>query len=48
MEERVRGLKGNIRISSAPGKGTEISVEMPLTAEDSQKTPVPTETAPGL
>src|SRR5262249_42927100 len=24
MEERVRGLKGSIRIRSAPGKGTEI------------------------
>ncbi|HKD81120.1 MAG TPA: MASE1 domain-containing protein [Candidatus Angelobacter sp.] len=38
MEERVRGLKGNIRIRSAPGKGTEIMVEMPLAKSDLQDT----------
>lgn len=43
MEERVRGLKGSIRIISAPGKGTEVSVEMPLVAGDSQNIAVPTE-----
>jgi signal transduction histidine kinase len=48
MEERVRGLQGNIRISSAPGKGTEIIVEMPLAAGNSQETPIPTEAAPTL
>lgn len=48
MEERVRGLKGSIRISSAPGKGTEITVEMPLAAGDSQAMSVPTEAAPSL
>lgn len=46
MEERVRGLKGSIRISSAPGKGTEIAVEMPLAASASQKAPIPTSAAP--
>jgi signal transduction histidine kinase len=48
MEERVRGLKGTIRINSAPGKGTEVTVEMPLAASDSQKTVVATETASGF
>jgi signal transduction histidine kinase len=48
MEERVRGLQGNIRISSAPGKGTEIIVEMPLAAGNSQETPIAAEAAPTL
>lgn len=41
MEERVRGLKGSIRVRSAPGKGTVVSVEMPLD-ESTQKAPVAT------
>ena len=31
MEERVRRLGGNLRIDSAPGRGTAISAELPLT-----------------
>ncbi len=45
MEERIRGLKGIMRINSAPGKGTEVTVEMPLALGDCQKTAVATETA---
>jgi signal transduction histidine kinase len=30
VAERLRLLKGTLRITSAPGKGTELIVEMPL------------------
>ncbi|HEY3937812.1 MAG TPA: sensor histidine kinase [Bryobacteraceae bacterium] len=33
MEERVRALQGNVTISSQPGKGTLIRVELPLPRE---------------
>ena len=32
MEERVVLLRGNFTICSSPGKGTEVSVEIPLEA----------------
>jgi signal transduction histidine kinase len=32
MEERVGGLGGTLTIKSAPGKGTELRVTLPLEA----------------
>jgi signal transduction histidine kinase len=33
MEERITELGGNLRISSQPGKGTIILMELPITQE---------------
>jgi signal transduction histidine kinase len=30
MQERVRALGGEIEIDSAPGRGTEVRVQMPV------------------
>ena len=34
MRERVEGLEGTCRVVSAPGAGTTVTVELPLTAGD--------------
>lgn len=35
MEERLRALSGNMRIDSAPGRGTTVTVSVPVSAGDS-------------
>jgi signal transduction histidine kinase len=34
MRERIQGLGGKFNIDSRPGEGTEVSFEIPLTAEE--------------
>ena len=35
MEERLRALSGSMRIDSAPGRGTTVTVSVPVSAGDS-------------
>jgi len=40
MEERVHNLGGEFRIQSAPGRGAEISIRLPLKTPVEQTDPV--------
>jgi signal transduction histidine kinase len=41
MTERVRMLRGTLSIQSAPGRGTQLAIELPI-AEPEETTPAPT------